>query len=38
MDRLRAVLHTKFVRKLTFRLQQTQLTGACYGFGAPLDL
>ena len=38
MDRLRAVLDTKFAGKLTFRLQQTQLAGACYSFGAPLDL
>ena len=38
MDHLRAVLDTKFVRKLTFMLQQTQLAGTCYSFGAPLDL
>jgi hypothetical protein len=38
MDRLRAVLDTKFAGNLTFRLQQTQLAGARYSFGAPLDL
>jgi hypothetical protein len=38
MDRLRTVLDAKFAGKLTFSLQQTQLTGTCYGFGAPLDL
>ena len=38
MERLRAVLETKFAGKLTFRLQQTQLAGAGDRFGAPLDL
>jgi hypothetical protein len=38
MDRLRAIFDVKFAGKLTFRLQQTQLAGTCYSFGAPLDL
>jgi hypothetical protein len=38
MDRLRAVLDAKFAYNLTIRLQQAQLAGTCYGFGAPLDL
>jgi hypothetical protein len=38
MDRLRAVLTTKFAGKLTVMLQQTQLAGARYRFGSPLDL
>ena len=38
MGRLRAVLDTKFARRLTLRLHQPQFAGTCYGFGAPLDL
>ena len=38
MDRLREVFDVRFEGKLAFSLEQTQLAGACYCFGAPLDL
>ncbi len=37
MERLGAVFDAKLAGKLTFRLQQTQLTGTCYSFGTPLN-
>ena len=36
--RVRAVLDTRYAGKLTSWLQQIQLAGTCYRFGAPLDL
>src|SRR5918997_2341580 len=38
MDRLQAVLATKFADRLTFRLQQSHLAGTCDRFSAPLNL
>ena len=38
MARLGAVLDAESAGKLTFRLQQAQIAGARYSFGAPSDL
>jgi hypothetical protein len=38
MERLRGGLDTRFAGRLTFRQQQTQLSGTRYRFGATLNL